>query len=102
GEETPPPDAEHRADREEAAEPDVLAKAPVEHRGAQCAALTDEADGARPRHRRRKRGVEAGDRAHDAEAVRADEAHRPAAGFLEDLLLQRRAGLARLLEAGRD
>ena len=59
-------------------------------------------DVARPRHRRRERRVEAGDRAHDAEAVRADDAHRSAAGLLENLPLQFRAGVAGLLEAGRD
>ena len=39
-----PADVEHRADRDEGAEADVLAQAPVEHRRAQRAALADEAD----------------------------------------------------------
>ena len=47
-------------------------------------------------------GVDARDRAHDAEAVGADDAHRPAARFLENLPLQLGAGLAGLLETGRD
>ncbi len=62
----------------------------------------DEGDVARPRHRRGERRVQPGERAHDAEAVRADDAHRSAAGLLEDLPFQRHAGLAGFPEAGRD
>ena len=50
-----PADVEHRADRDEGAEADVLAQAPVEDGGAQGAALADEGDVARPGHARRRR-----------------------------------------------
>ena len=70
-----PADVEHRADRDEGAEADVLAQAPVEHGRAERAALAEEGDVAGPRHGAGEGGVEAGQRVHHAEAVRADDAH---------------------------
>ena len=56
--------------------PDLLAQAPVEDGRDERAALADERDPAAcGAMRRRERGVEAGDRAHDAQAVGADDAH---------------------------
>ena len=51
---------------------------------------------------RREGGVQAGERAHHAQAVGADDAHVALARFLEQLPLQLRALRPDFLEAGRD
>ena len=79
--EVAPADIEHRADRDERAEADVLSKAPIEDRGAQRAALADEPDATRPRHARREGRIHACVRAHHAEAIRADDPHPRRAAF---------------------
>ena len=53
-----PADVEHRPDRDERAEPDVLAQAPVEDRRAERPALAEEPDAAGPGHLAGERGVE--------------------------------------------
>ena len=54
------------------------------------------------RHGGGEGGVQAGQRAHHAQAVRADDPHPAAPRLLQDLPLQLRALGPDLLEAGRD
>ena len=96
-----PVDVEHRADGDAGAEADVFAETPVEHGCEQRAALADEAHRAGARHGARKGCVQVRHGAHHAQAIRADETH-PAARPLGDLPFQLDAGLARLLETGRN
>ena len=96
--EVAPVDVQHGADGDEGAEADVFLEAPVQDGGTECAALADEAHVAGPRHALGERGVEARERAHDAEAVGADDAHLCAAGDLQDLLFQLGAFFADFLE----
>ena len=93
-------DVEHRADRDEGAEADLLANTPVEHRGAQRAALADECHVAGAGHDAAERRVQAGDRVHHAEAVRADQAHVAAAGVDQNLTFELDARRAEFLEPG--
>src|SRR6185437_5691541 len=73
---------------------------PIEHRGAEGATLTEEGDIAAQRHSGCEGGVQASDRAHDAEAVRADNAHAAACRFLGELFFQ--IGMAGLLKPRRN
>src|SRR5215831_17740566 len=59
-----PADVEHRAERDERAEPHALPQAPVEDRRQQRAALTQEGHASRVGHAGREGGVEPGERAH--------------------------------------
>ena len=70
-----PVHVQHRADGDEAAEADILTHRPVQHRGAQGAALADEGHVAGPRHRVGKGRIQAENRVHHAQAVGADDAH---------------------------
>jgi hypothetical protein len=97
-----PVHVEHRADRNERAEPDVLPQTPVQHRRAQRTALTDERNPTRPRHRCRERRVQACDRVHYAQAVRAHDPHLPASRRLQHPSLQLDPLRADFLESRRD
>ncbi len=95
-----PADVEHGAHRYESAEAHHLAPAPVENRGAQSAALADEAQMAGASHGAGERGIELAMRAHQAQAIRPDDAHTAAARLGQDLVLQRRATLADFAKSG--
>ena len=97
-----PADIKHRAERHESAEADILAQAPIQHGGAERAALAEEGHPAGLGHAGRKRGVQLRARRHDTEAIRADDPDASLPGGREDLLLQRGAFRADFLEAGRD
>ena len=88
----PPTHIDHGADGDEAAEPHLLAQAPVQHRRAERSALAEEGDAAGARRVLAETRVEARMRHHETEAVRPEQAHAAAPRFFEDLLLQRRTG----------
>src|SRR5690606_22969039 len=83
-----PANVQHRADRDKRAEADVFLKAPVENGGTQRATLADEADVAGPGDRAGEGRVQAVQRSHHAQAVRADDAHAAAPGLFHDLPLK--------------
>ncbi len=93
-----PAHVEHRAERDDRAEADLLAGAPVENGREERAALAHEADGPGCGDPRRERRVEAGRGAHHAEAVRPDDSHPVGACRREDLALQLRPFGTDLLE----
>ena len=97
-----PADVELRPDRDEGAEADVGPQAPVEHRGAEGPALTEEGDPPRPGHGVGDRGIQAGEWAHHPQAVGADDPHPTAPRVSHDLALEIRADGPDLLEPGRD
>src|SRR5208337_4800284 len=68
-----PAHIEHGTDGNEGAESDHLAQGPIEHRGAERPRLADEGDIAAPRDAAGKRGVDATDGVHHAQAIGADE-----------------------------
>ena len=86
-----PAHVHHRADRNERAEAHHFLEAPVQHRGAQRAALADEAHRAGPRDGGGEGGVQAGERAHHAQAVGADDADAGGPRLFQQLALERRA-----------
>ena len=90
-----PADIHHGADRNERAEAHHFLEAPVQDRGAQRAALADEAHRAGPRDGGGEGGVQAGERAHHAQAVGADHADVGGLRFVQQLPLQVRALRAR-------
>ena len=97
-----PADVEHRPDRDEGAEADVGPQAPVEHRGAEGSALTQEGDLARPGHGDvGGRGVQADHRVHHPEAARADDPDPASARLVHDPALELRAFSSSLPEPAR-
>ena len=97
-----PAHIQHRADGEKRAEAHHLGQAPVENRGADGAALAHQRDVSGPGDSSRESGIEAGERAHHAQTVGADDAHVAAPGRFEHLTLEIRAVLPCFLEAGRN
>ena len=69
-----PADVEHRPERQDGGEADVLPAAPVQDRGEERPALAHEADAAVRREVPREGGVELSPRSNEAEPVRAEEA----------------------------
>src|SRR5579863_9571533 len=92
----------HRANRDEGTETNVCAQTPIQHGGAKGTALADEAYLAGPGHGAGKGSIEAGQRAHHAKAVGADDAQIPPARLLQDLPLPLCALCAAFLETGRN
>ena len=92
----------HRADRHERRVAQTLLQRPVQHGAHQRAALADERDLALQRHLAGERRVQTRGRNHRAQAVGADDAHVVLASLLQARVLQSRALLAHLLEAGGD
>ena len=98
-----PTHVQHGADRNEGTEPNQFLLCPVENRGAQSTTLTDERHIARPRQMMRSEScVEAGNRIHDAEAIRTDDAHSTVAELGQDLTFQFFAVVAVFFESRRD
>jgi len=97
-----PADIGHRPKRHDLREADALAGAPVEDGREQGARLGDEADRSCGSHFCGEGGVQAVDRIHHAEAVRADYADARLACDLDDALLEGRTVGARLTETGAD
>ena len=97
-----PVHVEHGANRDERAEAHPLLNRPVEHGRAECTALADEAHGAGQGHALGKGGVDARERAHDAQTIGADDAHLGAARLFKNLLLEFASLFANFLEAGGD
>ena len=92
------------ADADERRQADAALPRELENREPERAALRREPDAAGRRHDRRERGVEAHlrRRVEQAHAVGADHPHPVVAHALDQLLLQRPAGVADLGEPGRD
>ena len=92
----------HGADADEGAEADLVGGRPVEDGGAQGAGLAEEGHAAGRRDDVCEGDVEVQAGADVAEAVGPDDAHAVALGDGADLFLELLAGVADLLEAGRD
>jgi hypothetical protein len=86
----------------DAGKADVARARPVEHCRAHCAGLRNQRNLPRLRHALAECRVEIDGRAHDAEAVRPDEANAMPPGLVEHGLLQRAAVLAGLAETRRE
>ena len=69
-------------------EADLLAEAPIKNGGADSPALAHERHIARSRDGVGEGGVQPADRTHDAQTVRANNAHAAAARFFKHLALQ--------------
>lgn len=89
------------AQRHHRREADVVRLGPVEDGCAQRARLRDQADAALERTGVGEGGVDAELRAHDAQAVGAEQADAVAVGGLDDLALEQRAARTRFGEARR-
>ena len=99
--EVPPVHVKHRSDGDKGAETDKLAQAPIEDCGAERAALAYEADTTGERHLTGESGIETGDRIHQTQAIRPDDAEGPTLGRGQDPFFQRGAFGAALLESCR-
>ncbi len=97
-----PSHVQHGTNREKCAEAGLFLEAPIENGCAERAALTDESDGSLPCHRTCERGIQAGNWAHDTQAVWPDDAHLPAANFFKDAVFQFNPVGPGLLETRRD
>src|SRR5262249_27158486 len=100
--EVAPADVEHRAHGYERAEANIFAKAPIENRGAQRAALAEKGYASRMSSARCKGRIQPNKRVHDSQAIRPDQPHSTAARHRQDLLFQREPVGARLAKSSRN
>ena len=100
--EVAPTHVDHRPHGDEGAEAHHFLEAPIQHGGAQRAALADESDRSGPGNGGGEGGVQAGKRAHYTQAVRADHTNAGLLRLVQQLALEFSALRSDFFETGRD